>query len=181
MKRKYDDLAFNRIKNLVEEFNKSIYQIGALEIIDILYDQFALPNKKATTLINIIMEMIPGVSCDVIPKDWFFVKRLKTPKSIRIMRSKIREQRDQIKDCIKAFWKLPGEAQLKIIEMWPEKFHPHLLKKGIITGEELVVYSAAQIANLILAEQYDTTPTTINSYAKPTEFSRGNVIRIKTI
>jgi hypothetical protein len=171
MKRKYEDIAFDRIKNLVEDVDKSIRQLGDLQFRDILTEKFALSDERAFDLIEIFSEMIPGVSYDAIPKNWFFIKRRKSVVSPRKMRHTIRDERKEITETIKSLWNLPSQLQAELIENWPDEWQGHLRKEKIITSDEEVVYTAGQIANLILAERYETTPTTINSYAKRNEWT----------
>ncbi len=180
MKPKFEDAAFDRIEKLVEEVNKSIRQLGGNRFKNILIDKFGLSDERAFDFIEIFSEIIPGVSNDVIPKNWFFMNGRKNGVSLRKIRHKIRNERGEISDTIKSFWKLPKESQAELIGNWPDKWHRHIRMEAIIAGEEEVVYAAGQIADLILAERYETTPTTINSYAKRDKWTDAMAVKTKS-
>jgi hypothetical protein len=180
MKPKYKDAAFDRIEKLVEEVNKSIRQLGENSFKNILNDKFGLSNERASDFIEIFSEIVPGVSNDVIPKDWFFMNGRKNGASLRKVRHKIRNERREISDTIMSFWKLPKVSQAELIERWPDEWHRHIRREAIIAGEEEVVYTAGQIADLILAERYETTPTTINSYSKRDKWTDAMAVKTKS-
>jgi hypothetical protein len=180
MKPKYKDTAFDRIKKLVEEVNKSIRQLGENRFKNFLIDKFGLSDERTSDFIEIFSEIFPGVSNDAIPKHWFFMNGRKNGVALRMIRHKIRNERREISDTIKSFWNLPKELQAEHIGSWPDEWHRHIKREAIIAGEEEVVYTAGQIADLILTERYETTPTTINSYAKRDKWTDTMAVKTKS-
>ena len=72
MKRSYENLAVDAITKLKAEVEKYKNRLGEKKLAEIMYDHFALSLDKAENLMELINEMIPKVSYDAIPKDWFF-------------------------------------------------------------------------------------------------------------
>ena len=136
MKRKYEDIAFDRLKKLIENVDKSIRQLGEPNFENILIEKFGLSDERASDLTEIFSEMIPGVSYDAIPKDWFFINGRKGGVSPRKMGHKIRDERKEITETIKSLWNLPSQLQAELIENWPDEWHRHLIKEKIITSDE---------------------------------------------
>ena len=176
MKRKYEDVAFDRIAKLKKEIDSYRIRLGEKRLFEILVDRFGVSDKDARHFLRIMEEMIPGVPFDAIPQEWFFDPGRNSYQSLRSMRDEIREERKDIIYTINSFWKLSKELQSNNIELWPEEWHKHLMKEKIIIDDEEevnsaeVVYSAPEIADLILSKRYETTPSTIYSYAKAEKF-----------
>jgi hypothetical protein len=144
---------------------------------NILIEKFGLSDERASDFIEIFSEMIPGFSYDLIPNQKFFMRCRTIVNQLSKYRNEIRDEKIEIIETIHSLWKLPTESQLEYIKMWPDEWHKYLRKEEIETDDERVVCTAAEIANLILAKRYETTPTTINSYAKPTKWTGGVVAK----
>jgi hypothetical protein len=177
MKIKYEDVAFDLIKKFKQEIDTYTSRLGQQKLKEILFSYFSLSEKDSCKFLELFENMIPGVPFDAIPQEWFFtVNQNSTYKPISESRSRIRKERLIIIDAIKVCWSLPEELKTNVIKLWPDEWRGYLEKKQIDTGDEIVQYSASEIANLILSKRYEATPSTINSYSKGPKFNYRHIL-----
>lgn len=186
MRRTYEDIMFDKIFEIIELYKK---RLGEEKLISILCDRFCLSDKEAKGFIKLISYMIPGISYYILPQKWFFhtvdigrnripskIKRRKSSprrkKTLKDYATAIRKQHREIKEAIIGLWELDSDKQKILLKEWPSKYHSYLLKKEMpIKGEEewdgRKIYSASEIAIIVLANNYYSTPSTIATYVKP--------------
>jgi len=187
MKRKYVDVAMDRISELKSEIDLYIDRLGAEKMTEILMERFALSDNQASSFLDLIDKMISDVSYEAIPKDWFFKVRVRHKgdtlyvsnkddskpggpircKSLKKFAKDIREERDIIRETIQLTWKLSDKKKNAVINRWKEEYHGYLNKMPVtLLGDEQKVLSATEIANKVMAKRYDSGPETIESYSK---------------
>jgi len=194
MKRKYEDVVKGRIAKLKSEIDKYIDRLGAERLTEILIDKFALSDKKASNFLGLINELTPNISYGAIPEDWFFEpgvqqrgkfwyviekdddkhRIVRRCNSLKELAPEIREERDEIRNTIQLFWKLPDKEKNIVIELWPKEYQDYLRKKPhdigseeyILPENEQKIYSATEIADIVVSKRYDSEKETIKSYAK---------------
>lgn len=121
-------------------------------------------------LAHIIEDIIRRLNSDILPDDWFFksAKNIQKQSSKKLIEysSQIRSERDKIKYTIEQFWELPEDIRKILLDMWPSEYRKYLNKKPINTGDEIIDdYISTDVANIILAKKYKSTPGTIYKYA----------------
>ena len=187
MKRAYSDLMQEKISEIKARIDIYLKSLGEEKVMEILHNHFALSSEDANELIYILQNMIPGVSYEALPENWFFDGRF--PQRVRRHKGKVhlrsrfrdatlkeespelREEHLEIKKRIKTFMKLPEKLKERALEKWPSDYWDYLLGKEVVpndpTKTENEKLSAAEIANLILAERWGASQKTIESYVKP--------------
>ncbi|BBO67927.1 hypothetical protein DSCA_18570 [Desulfosarcina alkanivorans] len=177
----------DRISELKSEIDLYIDRLGAEKMTEILMERFALSDNQASSFLDLIDNMIPDVSYEAIPEDWFFDVRVHRVgdtysvsqkdgskrggpircKSLKKFAKDIREERDIIRDTIQLTWKLSDEKRHSVIEKWQDEYHDHLNKIPVtLPGDELKVLSATEIANRVVAKRYSSKESSIETYAK---------------
>jgi hypothetical protein len=159
MKRKYEDVVFDRIAKLNKEINTYLNHLGEGKLIEILTNRFGLTDSYAELFLEIIEKMMPAVPPDAKPQKWFFQKIKEYPFETKTRyRSRIRKERLLVIETIKKIWKMPEKLRSNAIEFWPKKWRKFIDKKAIVFRDEQGIISATEIANLILSERYILTP-----------------------
>jgi hypothetical protein len=187
MTRKDEERTYKRIAKLKLKFDQDIDRLGTEKLMEILMVKFALNENQASDFMDLISEMVPDVSYEAIPEDWFFEVRVHRVgdtysvskkddskrggpircKSLKKFTKDIREERDIIRDTIRLTWKLSDEKKHAVIERWKEEYRGYLNKIPVtLPDNELKVLSATDIANRIVAKRYSSTESSIESYAK---------------
>lgn len=159
--------AFKRITELKEEVEKYIKLFGDKNLEMLLIENFALSKMSSMSFIQIIENMIPGVHHDAIPLDWYFQKNKKRSKKLKEYSPEMRREYQEIWHTVQKFRKLPDNLQQQLLEIWPERYRERMLNKFISTANRSVhEYKSSEVAKKILADRYDTTFETINTYLK---------------
>jgi len=185
-----EKMIYNHIAEIRELVQGLIAKFGEKDLCVVLNNQFGLSRQDSKQLLQIIQDMEEGVPHDALPDDWFF-KPAPSQRSSGILKkskSKIRRERDEVQYTVEKFRKLSGEVLKRMEDFWPKKYWDMLvgnkiyyLNKSYIvefSGEddlegfdddlydEKNKLSSVQIANNIIAERWDSTPSTIESYCK---------------
>jgi hypothetical protein len=172
MKRKYEDVVFDRIAKFNKEINTYLNHLGEGKLIEILTNRFGLTDSYAELFLEIIEKMIPAVPPDAKPQKWFFQKITEYSFETKTRyRRRIRKERHIVIESIKTLRKLSEKLRSDAIGLWPPKWQKYLDKREIVEGEEKGIISPTEIANRILSKRYELRPGTINTYAKPIKYS----------
>jgi hypothetical protein len=190
MNTKDENMVFNRIAEIQKSFNGLITEFGEKHIIEILNSQFGLSSQDSKQFFRITQKMVNGVPNDAIPDDWFFKP---APSQMRLgilkkRKSQIRRERDEIKYLIEQTRLLSDEVLKKLKDFWPKKYWDMLVGNKIyyLNKSYIVEFSGEDdlegfdddlyddnhkltselIANNIIAERWNSTPSTIESYCK---------------
>jgi len=190
MNAKDTKMIFDRIAEIQISVQELIDEFGEKKISTILNSQFGLSRQDSRQLIRIIQDMEEGVPYDFEPPDCFF-KPAPLHMNIGILKkhaSKIRSERDEIKYLIEQTRLLSDEVLKKLKDFWPKKYWDMLVGNKIyylnktsiveLSGEDDMegfdddLYddknklTSGLIANNIIAERWNSTPSTIESYCK---------------
>jgi len=181
---------FNKIVEIKKSVNELIAEFGEKNINAILNNHFGLSRQDSKQLLQIIQDMEEGVPHDALPDDWFF-KPAPSQRSSGILKkskSKIRRERDEVQYTVEKFRKLSGEVLKRMEDFWPKKYWDMLVGNKIyyLNKSYIVEFSgeddlegfdddlyddknkltSVHIANNIIAERWNSTPSTIESYCK---------------
>jgi hypothetical protein len=190
MNTKDENMVFNRIAEIQKSFHGLITEFGEKHIIEILNSRFGLSRQDSGQLLRFMQNMEEGVPYDLVPPDRFF-KPAPSQMSLGVLKkhaSKIRIERDEIKYLIEQSRLLSGEVLKKLKDFWPKKYWDMLVGNKIyylnktyiveFSGEDDLegfnddLYddknklTSGLIANNIIAERWNSTPSTIESYCK---------------
>jgi len=185
-----EKIIFNKIAEIQKSVQELIDDFGEKNINAILNNQFGLSRQDSAHLLRIAQDMVEGVPHDALPEDWFF-KNAPSQRSTGILKkhkSEIRRQREDVQYTIEKFRKLSDEQRDKVLYRWPKKYWNALqgnlvfcdVKGNIVDfdGEEDEVdfdgetynenrkMPSSLIANNIIAERWNSTPSTIDTYCK---------------
>lgn len=190
MKTQDEKMIFNKLAEIQKSVQELIDEFGEKNINDILNNQFGLSHQDSWQLLDITQDMIKGVPHDALPDDWFFKSAPSQMSSgvLKKYKSKIRSQRDEVQYTVEKFRKLANEQRDKVLKRWPKKYWNALqgnlvycdVKGNLVDfdGEEDEVdfdgetYNESRkmpsslIANNIIAERWNSTPSTIETYCK---------------
>jgi hypothetical protein len=159
----------------VKEIKKHIKLHGDKKLRTELCHNAGLSHEDAGNLIDIIGNIVPDISYDALPGEWFFQMAPKAGKSniLKNQKDKIRREREEIQYTIKQFRDLNNDLKEVVLEWWPEEYHNKLQNKEIDDGDEIRdKFSETEIANEVLAGRYGSTVETINTYCKKSKRKR---------
>ncbi|CAB1056984.1 hypothetical protein D1BOALGB6SA_1723 [Olavius sp. associated proteobacterium Delta 1] len=190
MNTKDENMVFSKIADIQKSIHALIAEFSEKQIISILNSQFGLSSQDSRQLLRITQDMVASIPNDALPEDWFFKP---APSQMRLgvikkYKSKIRNQRNEVQCTVDKFRKLSDEQRDKVLNYWPKKYWNALqgnlvycdIKGNIVDfdGEEDEVdfdgetynenqkMPSALIANNIIAERWNSTPNTIETYCK---------------
>ena len=190
MNKKDENVVFNKTAEIQKTINGLINKYGEKYIIEILNSQFGLSSRDSRQLLRIAQDMVEGIPHDALPENWFFRP---APSQMRrgILKKRkpqIRREQDEVQHTIDKFRKLPDEQRDKVLNRWRKKYRNALqgklaycdIKGNLVDfeGDEDEVdfdgetynedrkMPSSLISNNIIAERWDSTPSTIETYCK---------------
>lgn len=190
MSTKDENVVFNKMAEIQKTIHGLINKYGERYIIKILNCHFGLSSRDSRQLLRITQDMVAGIPHDALPDDWFFKPAPSQMRrgTLKKRKPQIRRERNEIKRTINKFRKLSGEDLKKMEVFWPKKYWDMLVGNKIyyLNKSHIVEFSgqddsegfnddlyddknkltSVQIANNIIAERWNSTPRTIESYCK---------------
>jgi len=143
--------------------SKMVAKYSFEDIERFLVRNFGLSRKESKQLLNLVDSMLPGVNHDALYCDsWFTHNPVRVVKDHKTL---LCRERSEVIFAIRQLRKLPEDKKLKAASRWPEKYREMLIKKQFDTGDEIYdEFPEDSLANIIIAEKYNSKPSTIKTY-----------------
>jgi hypothetical protein len=190
-----------KIQELISELKNQIGNVSdrrrKKSLLKVFQEHFCLYDDEAKAFLENLDRIVCGATYEALPPGFLSEPlpelpfRQRPPKGTPIQRwrsrktppkdqplkryaHRIRSERDELKDAIEEFWKLPDEPTVCLLEKWKshlpkpfKKWRGYLLRLPVDTGDEILEdYPAAYVANEIIAERWESTASTIETYCK---------------